>query len=194
MGYFYAKGAGGGVTTATDTFDRANENPLASAMSDGVSTWTNGVGAFADVQISSNNCTGTASNSGAAVASPAFAANQRATITLGSDNALGVCARLQSSSDGSGYAVLLANSTTVRLYRVTDTGSLAFTALGADITVSTVSAGNTLGIECSGTTITALVNGASVGSRTDATYATGQPGVWLSNSARLIRDFTALDI
>lgn len=184
----------GGQALCEDTFNRANENPLASTMSDGVGTWTSGHGAFADSQISSNDLTGTASNSGARVLSPTFTANQRATITLGSDNALGVLARMQSTSNGSGYAVLLANSTTVRIYRVTDSGSLSFTPLGADITVSTVVAGNTLGIECSGDTITALVNGASVGSRTDATYASGQPGTWQSAAARNIRAFTATDI
>lgn len=163
-------------------------------MSDGVGTWTSGHGAFADSQISSNDLTGTAANSGARVLSPTFAANQRATITLGSDNAVGVLARMQSTSNGSGYAVFLANSTTVRIYRVADSGSLGFTALGADITVSTVVVGNTLGIECSGTTITALVNGSSVGSRTDATYASGQPGTWHSAAARNIRAFTATDV
>jgi hypothetical protein len=182
--------AAGGLATATDTFNRTDADPLSSPMSDGVSTWTSGPGAFASVKIVSNEVMPSSdpSDSAARVNSPTFSGNHRSTITLSAGSLsfsyVGAAVRIQGAADGSCYAVLVyGDATALRVLKFTDTGSLANAALGADFTVTSLVAGDTVGLSASGTstvTLTVYVNGVSQGTRTDSTspYTGGQPGFY----------------
>lgn len=183
----------GASATATDTFNRANSDPMSTTMSDGVSTWTNGPGALGNPAIVSNAMNAPGTQRGAVVASPTFADDQTATITLTAQVGVGVMLRMQSGL-ASGYLVYLSNSTTIQFYRIADSGSIGLTQLGSNVTISSVTSGDTIGAEITGTTITALRNGVSVGTRTDATYTSGQPGIYMGGSGVTLDAFTASDL
>jgi len=188
--------AGGLVTvTVTDTFNRTDANPMSTAMSDGIGTWVSGPGALGDARIISNTLGVTSSARGANVSSPAFGANQIATVTFATGSTgYGPMVRCQSDGDVSGYLAYMGSSTIITIYRVTDTGTIASTAIGGGITVTAFVAGDTLGIGIEGTTITAYTNGVSTGTtRTDATYATGRPGVYFGSATSTIDAFTATE-
>ena len=193
MGYYYSS-ATTSVVSVTDTFDRADATPMSTAMSDGLGTWVSGPGATGDLNILSNALRSSGTQRAAIVTSPTFAADHRAEITLTFSVTVGVVLRMQSSSDSSGYLIYLPNSTKLVVYKITDTGTIALTQLGADIAISAVTAGDTIGGEITGTTITILRNGVSQGTRTDATYATGQPGVYIGASAATVESYAATDI
>lgn len=182
--------------TATDTFNRANSSPMSTTMSDGTSTWTSGPGALNDCDIFGNEIRGSAGTSGARVLSPTFAANQYSYVTAGTDNlAVGPAVRLASTTDADGYFAYPSSATSVTFYRIDDTGSIALVALGANVTITALAAGETLGLGISGTTLTLYTNGVSTGAtRTDATYSTGQPGIYCGNNVRLWNAFGANDL
>jgi hypothetical protein len=102
-------------------------------------------------------------------------ADQYCQITFGSTPAAsswyGACARV--TSGGSCYAVVH-NGGTVYIYELTngpnfaELGNFAASFVAADV----------LRIEVIGTTITAKKNGAVIGSRTDATITSGEPGMY----------------
>lgn len=194
MAYFYAAGATAVPATATDSFNRTDAAPMSTTMSDGFGTWTAGPGATGVLDILSNALRSPGTQRAAIVTSPTFAANQRAEVTLTFSVTVGVVLRMQSASDASGYLIYLPNSTKLVVYKITDTGTIALTQLGADIAISAVTAGDTIGGEITGTTITVLRNGVSQGTRTDSTYATGQPGVYIGASAATVDAYEATDI
>lgn len=107
----------------------------------------------------------------------AFANNQRSTITLGLALANGeiayACARMSAAGVGYVAATNGASGTGNTFIGISQAGGI--TELAAVAT--TFTAADTLGIEVNGTTITMLKNGSSVGSVTDATIASGQPGL-----------------
>lgn len=183
----------GGQALCEDTFNRTNADPMSTSMSDGVSTWTNGPGALGNPAIVSNTMNAPGTQRGAVVLSPTYANNQRATITLTTQTGVGAMVRMQSGV-ASGYLVYLSNSTTLQVYRINDSGSIGLTQLGANITISAVTSGDTIGAQVVGTTITALRNGVAADTRTDATYASGQPGVYMGGSGSTIEAFTATDL
>ena len=88
-----------------------------------------------------------------------------------------VTTRMASDTDGDCYLWYAYDGwNAIRLYRADDTGTIAFTQLGANFTPTAV-AGDILRLESDGSTHTCKKNGVSQGTRTDATYATGQPGL-----------------
>ena len=182
--------------TATDTFNRADSDPLSTTMSDGVSTWTSGPGSMVNCAIISNQLGASTTPAGVSVNFPTFSANHIATATLGADTqSFGVMVRVASSSDADGYMAYLTSATAITVYRVDDTGSIAFVALGANVTVSALATGDTFGLGISGTTLTVYTNGVSTAqTRTDATYSTGQPGAYIGSSARAFNSWTASDL
>lgn len=181
--------AAGGGATATDTFNRTDANPISSPMSDGVSTWESGPGSLNDIQIVSNRARNTTSNSLARASAPTFAANQLATITLAGVAGTGAAVRIDGS--GNGYVAYVASTTSVQLYRVT---SGSFIAIGAAITVTALSSGNTVGLGIVGTTLTLYRDAVLVDTRTEATYATGQPGVFSDAAGGTMESFIAIDL
>ncbi len=181
----------GGVVTANDIFNRADASPISNPMSDGVSTWITSVSGSATVQIVSNQAQGGGNSSIAKVTSPVFSANHKSTITLGTID-VGPMVRCQSGTSA-GYLCYVSAPTALQVYVVSDGGSLSYVQLGADITVSTLGVGDTVSLSISGSTLTVLVNGVSQGTRTDSTYSTGQPGIYL-NPSKTIDAFAAVDV
>ena len=119
------------------------------------------------------------SNCASRLVKPTLSGAQYADITYdqdpGTGSWVGVMTRLQGTSNGSGYlAIAFAGS--VRLYRADDAGGLSFTLLAianADVSV----APRELRLESQGTSHRVYFNGVQMLSSTDATYATGQPGM-----------------
>lgn len=105
-------------------------------------------------------------------------ANQYAQVVLGTEfDYTGVAVRM--TTGGNGYVLRCINTTTCAISSVTAGEP---TALGATLTTTDIS-GKTLKLEASGTTLTAYVDGSSIGSRTDSTYsAAGYPGVTTRDS------------
>jgi len=197
MGYYYSAGAASvGSASAEDTFDRANATPMSTTMSDGVGTWQSGPGATDDVNISSNAASASSNKAGARVASPTFTGNHKAECYVGSGNGVFACARIQSDTNFTCYAVKCHDSSnTLRVYKLTDTGSgITQTQLGADVTITAIGTNNTYGISVSGTTISVLRQGSVVATRTDSDLSGGQPGIYFDVSGRTTNRFTAADV
>lgn len=172
-----------GAPSFTDTFVRADANPMSTTSSDG-HTWTSGPGAMNDMQILTNSlCAGSSSSCGAVVATPTFGNDYTVTGTAktSTSSLWGVCSRFQPSS-ASCYLLYLDAQTTLTLYKATDTGTIAFSALGASFTITQLNAGDTIALQVSGTTLTVFRNGVSQGTRTDSSYTSGQPGSYSSSS------------
>jgi len=194
------KNSGSTPASFTDTFIRTDANPMSTTSSSG-GTWTTGPGSLTDCIIDANRLAGTGFWSGAAVASPTFAANQYSEITLTNSTSQtfqGVYVRMQSAS-AAGYLAFCDSDTAIFLYKMTDSGTVDFTTkLGATFTVSTLVAGDVIRLSATGTSTTTLevfVNGISQGTRTDSTspYTSGQPGTLLA-SQRRIHKFVASDL
>lgn len=162
------------MTAVSDNFQRAN-----GALGANWSNWS-WSGAVA-AKISSNAAVGggTATTSGGVWAANTFAGNQSAQITVGTlptgGDWVGVTVRQSSNGSGGYLALWFANS-----------GSPLFMLFGENGTSSpplltsvsgSMSAGDTLGISASGTTIVLYHNGTSLLSSTDSTYSSGAPGV-----------------
>lgn len=160
---------------ATDDFNRADENPLASP-------WANGgladqlklvgnevVGASATSKNQSSYYTGTFDGA---------QFSQLTVTTLGSGTDLGPMVRCDPSGDGYCF---LGNSSTEQLCKFTNgTYSIISTISMPNLVVSDV-----MYIEADGTTIVCKVNGSQVLSTTDASFSSGNPGIFIypNNSA-----------
>lgn len=193
-----SSGGGGGSASFTDNFTRANADPMSNPGSGG--TWTTGSTYLGTYRILSNKLAGSAGATSkvARVATPAFSANQRATLTLADIGIFGgVMVRTQSASNTSGYFAQVRNdNTTIQLHKFDDDGAGGFgtfTKLGADFTVSAMNIGDTIGLGVVGTTLTVYVNGSSIGTRTDSTYSSGQPGAQMYGDFNQASSFTAVD-
>lgn len=188
--------------TFTDNFTRANANPMSTTASDG-NTWTSGEGAFSDCQILLNSLEGTSGTSGCRVLTPTFANNQSAEMTFavgGAVTSMGIMVRVQGVGDGSGYLLFADSLTQLTIYKVTDSGSIGATPIGASYTVATMLVGDKIKLEATGTTTTTLkayLNGVSIGTeRTDSSspYTGGNPGTYFSAASHFITLFTATDL
>lgn len=179
--------ASGAPITFSDNFTRTPENPLSNG-----GAWTNGLTGFANMQLISNTARSATAGAGAAyVGVPNFTSypNQSATISVISTAGFGVLVRMDSS--GNGYRLYAVNSTTLRISRVT---AGVGTAIGADFAVTGLSSGVLVTLEISGTTLTAYRNGVSITTRSDATYATGSPGIYADTNGIQIGPFTCTSL
>ena len=173
-------GTGSG-TTFSDSFSRADANPMSSPVSGG--TWTSGTTSWGNCRIVSNQLHGTSGAlvSFARMATPTFSANQKMTVTIAATGiAQGPMVRTTSSSNGSGYyAQIGADNVSLGLYKVTDGGGNgSYTQIGSTYTLSgAIQIGDTIELGVSGTTLTVKHNGTTRITQTDADYSTGQPGV-----------------
>jgi len=179
------------MASFTDDFNRAD-----GALG---SNWAT-VGTRSQPTITSNRFAVTSAPSvrAAAVATSAatFTADHEATVTaavLGSSDFLGPAVRVD-ATNGTGYMIYTdgTNASSRRVYRFTNAGT---TNIGA-VNISCV-AGDTLTLRAEGSTITAYRNGVLVDTITDATYSTGQPGIFYdrqNNGTSRGDDFTAQDI
>lgn len=158
------------AVTFSDNFNRPNENPLTGG-------WTNGATGYNGLKVLNNEAVAItdSSNSCAYVTTPDFTPypNQSATATMGSSTSFGVFVRL--SAGGNGYRLIMVNSTTMRV-AVINAGTAS--TLGADFTIAALTAGQSITLGITGTTLTVYVNGVSQGTRTDSTHSTGSPGLY----------------
>lgn len=183
-----------------DTFNRANDDPMTINASDGVGLWTSGPGTYNDCFIDSNALRGsTGSDNMARVVSPAFIANQSASVTLAGFGGLlvgvGPAVRINSITDGDCYFAAAASTTSISIFKVVDDGAtIVDTAIGAAFTVAALQAGDRIALTISGTTLELFVNEVSQGTRTDATYSTGQPGIRMINNTGGADSFSAIDL
>jgi hypothetical protein len=178
-----------GPLTFSDTFNRANEDPLS-----GSGAWTSGITGFVGMKADTDTAVSTAGTSGFAfVSTPSFAAypDQEATITLNASGLAGVGACVRILAAGTGYTVFITNTTTIQIT------ALGVGQLGANVTVPTLVAGDTVGLRIVGSapaTLTLYVNGVSITTRTDSTYATGSPGIRSLNTTSRINGFSCTSI
>lgn len=177
--------ASGPTLVFTDTFNRADADPMSTTASGG-GTWTSGEGSFDDCVIVSNTLGGKGvsgarvltTNSGGSFNNDQACYGTFAAAGVKEDK--GVMTRITSTTIGAGYLAFADDSTHVQIYIVADAGSIVATPLGAAFTVTALVAGDILGLSSVGTTHTAYINGVSIGSRTDATLSSGSIGVYFS--------------
>lgn len=179
------------MATFADDFNRAD-----GALG---SNWAT-VGTRSQPTIVSNRFAVTSAPSirAAAVATSAatFTADHEATITaavLGSADFLGPAVRVD-ATNGTGYMIYTdgTNSSNRRVYRFTNAGTTNIGGVNISCT-----AGDTLTLRAVGSTITAYKNGVLVDTISDATYTSGQPGIFYergNNGTSRGDDFTATDI
>jgi len=164
----------------------ATENPLSES-----GAWQDGPGAWGSMQSAAGNSRPAATNTDAATrlntAAPGatIGADQYAKGTIAADtgNENNLCCRINNSTDGDCYQLSLRGLDGVtKIMKVTDSGSLSFSQLGADIAVDPVN-GDLWEFRVTGTsttTLKAFKGGAQQGTdRTDSTspFTSGQPGV-----------------
>lgn len=184
----------GAAASFSDDFTRADANPISNPSSSG-GTW----GAITStgikqIKILSNKARGSLNTEQnlERVSSPTFANDQKAISTIGSiTNYGGVAVRIQGSTDPNCYfAYVNSGGGQVLIYRGNPAGS---TTQIANIT-STWSIGDILELRAVGTTITVYKNSSQLGSYTDSTYSSGQPGLYCYlNTTDLSSLFSASD-
>lgn len=189
------------AASATDNFNRADADPMSTTMSDGVSTWTVGPGAFVGMLILSNTAGRNDTGYGAVyVSSPSFTGNQSATITLAGP-AVTLCYPIVRGQSGSSECYIVrrsADNWTLQVYRLDS--SAAETTVGSAIDLGTheLTTGDQITLEITGTspaTLKVKLNGVQQGSDvTDVTPLTGgQPGCG-SGGVNYINAFSATDL
>lgn len=179
----------------TDTLSRADSSPMSTTASGG-GTWTNHPGAMSNMQILSAGAQGTGVHSGALATKD----NTGATWTTndytvkatgansGTSQQWALLFRMQTGANANGYAAYLDDTTHISIYRIADTGTLAFTLVGSTYAITALN-GTTdeVEVKAAGTVFTLFINGVqqtSGGStRTDATYGSGVPGLYDGNAS-----------
>lgn len=119
----------------------------------------------------------------------------QATIAnVGAFDYVGVLVRVDGS--GNGYGVHIdgrSGIATNSIFKMTAGGVTGYLGTGS----LTVSAGDVLRLEMSGSTLTLKKNGATVDTATDATYASGQPGIlsdYGNTNVGILDDFSGGDL
>lgn len=176
-----------------DSFNRSNSDPMSTTASDG-HTWTSGPGALAEPRIISSMLFGNAGQTGARVLTPTMGGNHSASMTLiGNTGHMGPMVRMQSTSDASGYILVSSDATHLTIYTLTDTGSLALSAIFTSSATPVISNGDTITLTVNGTTLECFLNGVSYGTISDATFSGGQPGVWMDSDTASGGPFSAIE-
>jgi hypothetical protein len=171
------------VATFTDDFNRANGGLGAN--------WTTATNAPSIASNVVNSAASTTSIAYVATATQTFAADQKAQVTCGSVSA---------SARYAGAVVRMASNNGYEVYTDGSSGAghteIARVTAGVETVLAnfalTFTSSDTIGIEAVGTTLYILKNGVRSGSTTDATYATGQPGISAYDAVGL-DNFTATD-
>ena len=170
-------------TTVTDDFNRANGDLGANWITD--TTYPASLTISSNAVVSSEYIKYASS-----IYSGVFDNDQYAQVRISNPGVYaGVMVR--SNGAGNGYVFSTVNSTTCRITKVT--GGV-FTVLGSLISVNAEN--KTIKLTVSGTTLEAFVDGVSVGTRTDATYLTGSPGLMINTNITTyaLDDFEAGDL
>lgn len=156
---------------ASSTFTGV-ENPLSEG-----GIWTSGPGFTTDYQKTGGAASGTGAGWNGAIYVGPFAGgiNQYSEVLITALEG-GPCVRMQSAVDSSCYLADFDGNNYIRLFRVTDTGSLAFLQLGG-LMAATGIAGSTIRIEARDDIIEVFKNGISIGARSDTTFSNGNAAI-----------------
>ena len=176
------------MATRTDTFDRANSTNLGSDWAEDSGNW----------EIVSNNLVqGTAGNSyrklrwvGAAMDSSDYSVE---VVARSANLGIGPCARCAASSAVTYYAYVIFGGDAAYLVEITAGGETILDT-GSAITAST---NYTLRLEVDGSTIRGYLNGVLDVSATDASLASGPPGIMAyggGNANTYVTTWTASDL
>lgn len=186
------------MTTKTDTYNYV-QNPL--GATGGLYTSITGAG----LQSTASGAIGTSSSvednvSAYAPSAYTFLPDHTSEITVGNLNDgdwPGTCVRLTTVSSGQGYvAYYIPEVTAVNLYLLVAGSIPGEGAYILNLAGTTLVSGDRLKLGCVGTTLTVYHNGTSIGSVTDTTYTTGQPGPayeFGDNNSTLITAWTGTD-
>jgi len=174
----------------TDSFTRADQSPI-------TTPWTPGAGGYGNVNLISNACrSAVAETDTAGFYQGTFPNDQYAQVVKDLVSGLyrygGPAVRC--SSDGDLYSLNADGTGTYFIERV-DNGS-TFTHIGANFSQVGVDLA-TIKLVVTGTTLEGFHNGVSMGTRTDSTYASGNPGLSFYVSATagvLLDDFECSDV
>lgn len=166
----------------------ASERPVSQG-----GTWTNGqwdgspltFGSGRNLQTVGNNLVvaNTAAQSAARLQSPTYADNQWCEIdivNLSNTDFFGVLTRVKSIADADSYLLTYRpGDPQLLFYRVDDTTTVNFVQIGAGISITPVFK-QTLRMESTGTKHYFYLDGVlmNVGGYDEATYTSGQPGIW----------------
>jgi hypothetical protein len=168
----------------TDSFDRSNGGIGSNWQVTFGSAWN----------VNSNAAVATAIGEQSirvATTAVTFGANHEATITYDTTNGA-VRPMVRMSSDGDGYMLYIGHTlgNSFRgIYRATNG---VYTKIATTTDVAVV-AGDTATIRAVGSTITAYHGSQAIGTVTDTTYGTGQPGMHAWGMAGRVRAFSATD-
>lgn len=186
------------MTTKTDPFT-TTENPLGAVTGNWTTVTADGLrdfnpGAKASTSAIQDNA------SMYALSIYTFLSDHTAEITygtIGNDDWGGVGVRLATTGGGQGYvAYYRPESSLVSLYLLTAGTVGGSGTFILNITATTFTSGDKLKLGVVGTTLTVYKNGTSIGTVTDATYTTGQPGIAYSfqnNNITVITGWTGTD-
>lgn len=157
------------MTTASDDFNRANESPVGAP-------WTSVIGGGAN--LSSNALTSTATTDRRSLYSGTWGNDHIAHVNVGNltsgVNYAAVCVRLATTGGGRGYEVYTDGVSGAGHTEIARWDAGAATVLASVAT--TFVNGDKLSLRIAGTTLTVYKNDVSVGTTTDSTYSSGNPG------------------
>jgi hypothetical protein len=169
---------------ASDDFNRADENPLGNGNWMAITGWN-------PMQISFNVATKTvdsAQNGSYYSGGSAFGNDQYCEAVRSGVGFVGLLLRINGGNNG--YQLSVEDDSNVGyIYRI-DGG--VGTQIGASFIYNNPF-GETLRFEIVGTTLNVYSNGVLLATRTDATYASGRPGISQYNSSATLDNFAAGD-
>lgn len=185
------------MTTKTDPFT-TTENPLGAVTG----TWTTvSADGLKDVNPGANASTSSIQDCASmwALGNYTFLPNQTSEVTfgtLGNGDWGAASVRLATTGGGQGYvAYYRPEITSVALY-IMAAGTVGGSGTDILLVSATFASTDKLKLGCVGSLLTLYKNGTSIGSITDTTYTTGQPGVGYSfqnNNITILTAWTGTD-
>ena len=180
------------MATASSTF-AGSENPLSEG-----GVWVSGIGASLDVQKSAGVAIGTSAvdfGCGKYVGA-AFGADQFSEVVVSAAVSVscGPVVRIQAASAACYLMNWDGGTSVIKIFRVTDGGSLGFVQLGGNISIVAPQAGDRFRLVARGQQLEAYINGALIGARIDANLATGAPGFFVINTTQGFTDWAGGDV
>jgi len=163
-------------TIFSDSFQRANENPL------NPTNWTTLSGGFNDLQILNNECepSGGSSAVGAAFCTASFPSDQWAEFKINhltsSNNGAGLFVRTTPNFNSTYYLKVIGPTNGTASARIQLRVAVT---LVLDLTNQIVNVGDIFRLAAQGNVITVFQNGVSIGSITDSSFSSGRAGVRL---------------
>ena len=187
-------GSSGGVTVgltqlATDSFTRADASTLGSNWTD---TITGGSASAFKITSNAAVITTTSTAQLSFYNAVTFSADQCASAVIGGSNGYyGPGVRV--SAGVNGYAISSNPSYPSTNFQIVKEVAGTVTVLNT-YSVSTIAPGQTVKICVAGTTVTGYVQGALIGTVTDTSLSSGQPGIYGYNAGSSLTDWTGFNL